>query len=60
MYDFDLKLGYKNGFLAHSEAFSICPRSFNFIKDSRDVSRSGRCANAIVQNEERPLTCSDL
>ena len=29
--DFDLKFGYKNGFLAVSEALCMCPCSFNFI-----------------------------
>ena len=29
--DFDLKFGYKNGFLEYSEALCICPCSFGFI-----------------------------
>ena len=29
--DFDLKFGYRNGFLADSEALCMCPCSFNFI-----------------------------
>ena len=29
--DFDLKFGYKKGFLAHSEALCMCPSWFNFI-----------------------------
>ena len=31
MQDFDLKFGYKNGFLADSEALCICPCSFIFL-----------------------------
>ena len=29
--DFDLKFGYKNGFLEDSEALCMCPCSFGFI-----------------------------
>ena len=29
--DFDLKFGYKNGFLEDSEALRMCPCSFGFI-----------------------------
>ena len=29
--DFDIKFGYKNRFLADSEALCMCPRSFDFI-----------------------------
>ena len=31
MKDFDLKFGYKKGFLEDSEALCMCPCSFNFI-----------------------------
>ena len=31
MKDFDLKFGYKNGFLEDSEALCMCPCSFGFI-----------------------------
>ena len=51
--DFDLKFGYKNGFLADSEALCMCPCSFDFIfLNSKHSSEKLKNCSLIF----RPLT----
>ena len=53
MKDFDLKFGYKNGFLADTEALCMCLRSFNLFFESRSfpLRKLRNCSSIFI-----PLT----